>query len=109
MKDAATADDVHLASIQRVVAGIVKGLERPAAVAALGKTWNDVAKDWTSGELHRLYPDQIPRKLSVDMDLSRVAVLRDLVGDVLIAEFRIDHAEDASSHQTRCLVDSYRR
>lgn len=93
--EAAAADDARLASIRRVVAGIVKGVERPAAAPLMGDTWRDVARRWTGGELHKLYPDQVPTKRSVDMDLSRVAVLEELVGDVLISEFRIDHAEDA--------------
>jgi hypothetical protein len=95
--EAAAADEERLKKIVRIVAGIAKGIERPAeAASALGVTWLDVAKRWSSGELHKLYPDRVPRKRSVGMDRSRIDALESLIGHVLIADPAwIDHAEDA--------------
>lgn len=96
VEDAATAAPERLASIQRIVAGIVSGVERPTKVPSVGTTWGDVARRWTSGELHRLYPDRVPKKKSVRMDRARVKELEELVGDVLITDPAwLDHAEEA--------------
>jgi hypothetical protein len=97
IEEAAAATEARLAKIRLVVAGLARGIERPAeAPGALGQTWGDVANRWTSGELHRLYPDRVPKKKSVGMDRSRVKELEQLIGHVLIADPAwLDHAEDA--------------
>lgn len=97
VEEAAVADGERLVKIRRVIAGLVRGIERPAETAAtLGTTWGDVAKRWTSGELHKLYPDRVPKKRSVGMDRSRVKELDQLIGHVLITDPAwLDHAEEA--------------
>ena len=97
VEKAAAADEERLEAIKRIVAGLVKGTERREdAVSALGATWADVAKRWTSGELHKLYPDRVPLKRSVGMDRSRFDALEPLIGHILITDPNwLDHAEDA--------------
>jgi integrase len=59
-----------------------------------GPTFQEFAEEWTSGELHRLYPDHVARKESADDDIYRLkAHIYPIVGTVRIREFRAQHAE----------------
>ena len=59
-------------------------------------TFRAFAERWTSGELHRLYPDHVGAKDSAD-DEYRLAVVNEIVGDVPLASFTIDDADRAMS------------
>lgn len=58
-------------------------------------TFRGVADAWTSGELHKRWPDHVPIKRSVADDKGRLATLYDLIGDVPIAAFTLDDADRA--------------
>ena len=61
-------------------------------------TFRQVGEMWTSGELHKRYPDQVKAKDSTD-DAARLGYLYELdiggrkLGDVPIDRFTLDHAE----------------
>jgi integrase len=63
-------------------------------------TFRDVAKLWTSGELHRDYPDHVKAKDS-ELDESRLKLLSSVdvggleLGDVPVDRFTLEHAEAA--------------
>jgi integrase len=59
-------------------------------------TFRTFAERWTSGELHRLYPDHVGAKDSSD-DEYRLAVVNEVIGDVPLASFTIDDADRAMS------------
>jgi len=83
---------------------------RTAHPKATGPTFRTVAESWTSGDLARQHPDHVATKRTADMDVSRLKVLNDLVGDVAIADFRVEHAEDAMRRlPERCRTSATRR
>ena len=76
-----------LASWDRVVAELL--VDEKA-----GPTFGDVARDWTSGELARRYPDHVKHRRSADTDGLRLARhVLPVVKDVPIAAFTLDDAE----------------
>jgi integrase len=58
----------------------------------LARTFRDLGQLWTSGELHRLYPDHVPAKASSDDDESRLGWLYQTIGDVPLAQFGLAEA-----------------
>jgi hypothetical protein len=69
--------------------------EAPVApvVRTESATFGSIATRWTSGELAREYPDHVRAKDSARDDLSRLRThVLPHVGDVLVAEFSLDHA-----------------
>lgn len=96
-KVACEADDAKalavLAYAKQVAAGKVTVARADGPTA--GKTFADVARAWTSGELARRYPDQVVVKRTADADVSRLRVLSKVVGSVPIVRFTVDDAERA--------------
>ncbi len=58
-------------------------------------TFKDLATDWTSGELHRKYPDYVKLKRSVDNDKGRLERLYESIGTVPIERFTLADAKRA--------------
>jgi len=58
-------------------------------------TFRVFAERWINGELHRLYPDHVPTKKSAADDEYRVEVLNEIVGQVPLVSFTLDHADEA--------------
>jgi integrase len=58
-------------------------------------TFAELAEKWTSGELHRDFPDQVKAKRSVETDKLRLAKLTETIGDVPLVDFRLEDAEGA--------------
>ncbi len=86
---------------ERVRAGVAKlragraaeQIAGPSAAApSTGKTFAQVAKMWTDGEIARLFPDHISTKKTVDQDVARLKILNTEIGHVPIASFTIDDA-----------------
>jgi integrase len=67
------------------------GISPPTAC----ETFGDFATRWTSGKLHKLYPDHVRDKRSSDDDASRVDVLSKALGHVPLSAFTLEHAEKA--------------
>lgn len=54
-------------------------------------SFRHVGEAWTSGELHRLYPDYVKAKKTSARDAGRLALLYPTIGDVPLAEFTREH------------------
>lgn len=105
---AAKADAETLDAIRRSVDGFVEGRipkASPPKVIARHDTIGGVIDRWTSGELHRLYPDHV-RKKNADSDAYRAPILCSLplppelraagartIGDLPVSAFTVEHAE----------------
>ncbi len=55
-------------------------------------TFEDVGKAWTSGELHRLYPDHVKLKKTSERDAGRLALLYPTIGHIALADFDVEDA-----------------
>jgi integrase len=73
------------------------------------KTFRDVCVLWTSGELHRRYPDRVAAKITAKQDRARAAVLCETIGDVQLRRFTVETAERALSKLPRKLARGTRR
>lgn len=89
---AANPDAAMLGAIGRAVDGLLAGQLVPAEKVD-AKSFAAVARMWTSGELTRLYPDQVPEKRTAGLDVCRLEVLGRIVGRVPVASFTVDDAE----------------
>jgi hypothetical protein len=96
----AKADDpVKLAELGRMVGVLAGGdfdrLQTPAeAKEAKRDTFRGLGERWTSGELHRLHPDHIEEKASVDDDVERLEKhVYPHVADVPMRQFTRKHAD----------------
>jgi len=93
---ACDGDDVKALGVLARARDVASGkLATKATVGPAGKTFAQVATMWTSGELARLYPDQVVEKRSVESDVTRLHNLSKAVGDVPIARFGVADAERA--------------
>lgn len=79
-----------------------------AQVAKAGQRWHtfrELGEAWTSGVLHRRWPDHVKKKRTADDDKGRLAVLYEMVvddkgrklGDLPLAEITVEHADAAMS------------
>jgi len=98
MKIVARADD--LASGRRV----------PVEKPAVAETVATFADRWTSGALHRDYPDHVRFKSSARKDRELFARhIVPVIGSVTIAAVTLDHADQVLAHAPRSLEASTRR
>ena len=96
VKSACEGDDAKALAVLAYARQLAAGkVATKATVGPVGKTFAQVATMWTSGELARLYPDQVVVKRSVAGDVTRLLTLCKAVGEVPIATFTVDHAERA--------------
>jgi integrase len=81
--------------LKRSEAERLDAIEDPAGSV----TFRDLAERWTSGELHRLYPDHVSLKeRSVADDRLRLAKLFPSIGHVPLVSFRLEDAERAMAN-----------
>lgn len=93
---ACQADDAKALAVLAYARKLAAGKVATAVtVGPAGKTFAQVATMWTSGELARLYPDQVVVKRSVAGDVTRLDVLSKVVGAVPIATFTVADADRA--------------
>lgn len=95
---ASQADGNRLHRVRRGVDAIVAGeFEKPGEprdVLVVGPAFEEFAKQWTSGELSRRFPDHVPTKRSVGDDIYRLdAYVYPIVGSVALREFTAQHGE----------------
>ena len=99
MQTAASCALAILPSVRQVAADMIGGDWSPSTAAAV-PTFEKIAGDWTSHELHKLYPDHVKTKDS-DLDEARLKKLCALdvggikLGDIPLDQFALDHAESA--------------
>ena len=97
---ACTEPDALLEAIRSVGEKLVGGKLPPAGEAPRCETFRELAKRWTTGELHRDYPDHVRDKDPSD-DVSRFKLLNELdvgglkLGDIPLDRFTLEHAERA--------------
>lgn len=87
LREAATADDLR--EVYAAVDLLVARSDVPR------ETFRSVAEAWTSGDLHRKYPDHVRLKSSLHGDLTRLGVLYETIGNVSIRTFTFADAERA--------------
>jgi integrase len=64
------------------------------AKAALAPTFEEFAKEWTDGELHRKYPDHVKKKKTSDRDAELLSLyVLPHVGHVRLPDFSLEDAE----------------
>jgi len=80
--------------VQAIASGDFERPNEPQSPLAPAPTFKEFAERWTSGELHRSYPDHVKRKDSVDDDCYRLtAHLFPIIGDVALTDFKFEHAD----------------
>jgi integrase len=98
LKDLAGCPAAVVPAYVEVATDFTGGTPLEAAPSAL--TFHELRKQWTSGDLHKLYPDHVKAKDS-DLDATRAVKLEAIdvggtkLGDVPIDRFTLDHAERA--------------
>jgi len=99
LKTIASAPPALLPAALQVAGELAGGVIAPGERSKAPK-FRDVGKDWTSGELHKLYPDHVGSK-DADLDGTRLGELYDIdlggiaLGDVPVDEFTLDHGLEA--------------
>lgn len=102
---AATAELPDLMALGRDMAA--RATKAPVKLS--GYRFKDVGDLWTSGELHRRWPDDVPMKKSVEDDRRMLAVLCKAIGDKPIATFSLEDAEAAVATLPTKLAKNTRR
>lgn len=107
----ATDDAEKLAALERAVDGILTGVIVKADAPATGPlTFRKFAEQWTGGDLHRDYPDHVPDKKTTDDDEGRLTKwIYPVVGDVPLASFTLEHAQEVMRKLPRDLSPASRR
>jgi integrase len=99
-KQAAELPDAELPRLKKLVDRMCQGLERPEAsrllpIGSMGLTFKEFAEQWTSGELHRRYPDHVKEKRSVGDDIERLTKhVYPQVEDLPLSAFTLEPAMD---------------
>lgn len=90
----AAAEGKALAAIAKTAEALARGEVRAKPAAAV--TFRDLAERWLSGELAREYPDHVQTVKGADNIRGTLEnhVYSRGVGDIPIASFTLDHAED---------------
>ncbi len=91
--------------VEALTAGKIKAKKTTIEVV----TFRDLAKQWTGGDLARMFPDHVRVKRSADLDEGRLDVLSKSIGDVAIASFRLEDAERAMASLPPDLSPATRR
>lgn len=107
-KDAGKATGAEIQAIRDEVDRLVK--HPPPPPKPKGLTFRELAEKWTSGELHRLYPDHVKLKRHADDDAYRFHKhIFPVVQNVALADFTLEHAEDVMRRLPSNLSSSSRR
>ncbi len=95
IRRAAERDDEGLSAVVEAVDRLCSGrVVIPSRAPGAAVTFRAFAEQWTSGELHRQWPDHVNRKKSADDDRTRLERhVYPLVGHVPLAEFSLDDAD----------------
>jgi integrase len=97
LRGLAQAADGETDGVLRLVDGVVAGTEERSAARSARPlpdiSFREFARKWTSGELHRLFPDHV-RDIEHADNVSRLeAYVLPAVGNVRMRDFSIDDAE----------------
>jgi hypothetical protein len=82
-------------SVAAVVAELCAAAGNPMKLAKTVPTFRELGEAWTSGELHKLYPDQVPLKDTAVDDASRLdRYAYPIIGSKPINEVTLDDCEE---------------
>lgn len=92
-----------------ILAAVQGELVTPHKKGAHLVTFAELASQWTSGELHRKYPDHVRKKRTADLDGQRLEILNETVGKILISSFTLEDADRAMSALPSHIAPATRR
>lgn len=108
LERAAGRDGEALDAVLLAADRLCSGEAAPPISAAI--TVRELGEQWTTGELHRRWPDHVKAKVSADDDRERLeAYVYPLIGSVAIPEVTIAHADAVMSALPPRLARSTRR
>lgn len=108
LERAAARDGQELEDVVGAVDRLCEGAAAPAPTTLL--TFRDVGEAWTSGELADRWPDHVRRKRTAHRDRALLEQrVYPLVGDVLLVDFRLEHAERVMQSLPKGLAAASRR
>jgi len=94
MTDVAAAPDDMLSTLLTLVAQHT-GKPLPKVTTSATITIQQLGRQWTGGELHKRYPDQIKAKVTAEHDAGRLEkYVYSVIGDVPVADVTRDHAQE---------------
>jgi integrase len=94
-----------LAAVDALCAGTTEAI----AVNSM-PTFVDFARDWTSGKLHKRWPDHVYKKKDASDDERIVKLsIEPVIGDLRLDEFTLDHAEQIMANVPEARSASTRR
>jgi integrase len=108
-KGAAQVTAADFSQVERVGRELCAGALMAAKQSPASMTFRQLASAWTSGELHRKYPDHVKLKRTADTDALRLQKLYAVVGDVRLSAFSLGDAEAAMKALPADIVPSTRR
>ncbi|MEZ4308043.1 MAG: winged helix-turn-helix domain-containing protein [Polyangiaceae bacterium] len=93
LQNAAKRNGAALEAVVKAIQRLANGEARPRTTGET--TIRELARQWTSGELAKLYPGQVREKASAADDEQRIAAyVLPIAGDIPVARFTLDHAEE---------------
>lgn len=108
LETAAKRDGRALEDVVKALDSVSKGEARARSTGET--TIRALAKQWTSGELAKLYPDHVREKSTAEDDAQRLDhYVLPIVGDLAVARFTLDHAEEIMRRVPRELAPRTRR
>lgn len=110
---AARATPEVLESLKRIVDGFIRGHEKDEGgtfVPSKKMTFREVGEAWTSGAIHRSFPDHVPIKATASDDGWRLEKhVYPHVEGVPIVTFTLDHAQEVLRNLSAKLAPASRR
>jgi integrase len=105
------ADEEKMAALTRAVDGILAGVLKKAPAPDGGPlTFRKFAEQWTSGVLHKKYPDHVRIKRSSRGDVSRLeAHVYPVIGDKILTRITLDDALEVMHKLSSDLSSASRR
>jgi integrase len=100
---AAASPEVLLRGVEAAVVTFLGGQQVRQSNKEI-KTFEQIGKMWTSGELHKAWPDRVEKKKDTSIDAGRLAHLSNVLiggmraGDIPIDKFTDDHADEMMRH-----------
>ena len=86
---AETAEELR--RVRKLAEGLAVGRYRPKQRTGKQITVRQLGERWTSGELHRQYPDQVRAKRTVDDDISRLEKhIYPVIGELPVAAVTLE-------------------
>jgi hypothetical protein len=89
---AAANTDKALAQVVNAAEALIRG-ETTKAGGAMAPTFENFAKEWTDGKLHKAHPDHVREKNSTRDEGTLRMYINPVIGSTRIADVTLEHAE----------------